>query len=452
MSAYIATRTTALFANARNDLSGRIRTGIVLLLAFIAVGVTVRAATVARGNSTIDIESMQVASDLHRNLTSDHAVPRAGPHYRMPGFALMLAVVATVDPNVQQGLACNTADRTHCRAALFASILVLQIVAAVASFAMLLLIARRLSGSWEVALITATLTFIATRPGDLAGLVRPMIWYHFLLTLSLFLAVMAQRRSVIFSFGSGLALGTSALFEPATVLLIPVAAGLFLLGEPGKTIRIPIQVGCAVSFTCGAIIGLAGFFAAVNLSYDIDASIGHAILHLAERAAFNTMDATTWAQSLVVPIPLIGDWFQGFSGSLATKFGVPRPGSIAFNGLTKIYPESFINGGSASGAALWLVREKILGDIIAYAASTPSIICRGLWAGGGVVALFGIFHVRRMLAYARADHSITDHLTVLIPVAILFIANVLLTSNTYWMNPLLPFVYSYAIAYVASGI
>ena len=236
------------------------------------------------------------------------------------------------------------------------------------------------------------------------------------------------------------------------MLLIPVAAAVFLLREPGKTIRIPIQLCCVGSFMGGAIIGLAGFFAAVNLSYDIDAAIGHATLHLAERVAFNAMDATTWAQSLVVPIPLIGDWFQSFSGPVAIKFGVARPGSIAIIGLTQIYPESLISGGSALGALLWLVREKILGDVAAYAASTPSIMCRGLWAGGGVVALFGIFHVRRMLAYARADHSITDHLTVLIPVAILFIANVLLTSNTYWMNPLLPFVYSYAIAYVASGI
>lgn len=458
MSAYIAAGTPTSFdprsATASDGLASWIRTGIVLLLVCIAIAVTFRAATMARGNSTstIDIESVQVANDLYRNLISDHAVPRAASHYRMPGFALVLAVIATVDPNVRDGLACNITDRTYCRTELFASILVLQIVAAVASFAMLLLIAQRLSASWDVALIATVLTFIATRPGDFAGLVRPMVWYHFLLTLCLFLAVMAQRRSIAYSFGSGLALGISVLFEPTTALLIPIAAALFLLKGLERTTISRIQLLCAGAFLCGTATGLAGFVAAANLAYDIQAVLGHVVLHMAERVAFNAMDVTTWVQSLVVPIPLVGDWFQAFSGPVAVKFGVARPGAIAFDGLTKIYPESFVKGGSASGAAQWLVQEKIVGDAVSYVASIPSIVCRGIWAGGGVVALFGIFHVRRMLAYARADHRMTDHLTLLVPIAALFVLNILLTSNTYWMNPLVPFVYSYAIAHVASGI
>ncbi|NJO34588.1 MAG: hypothetical protein HC869_17105 [Rhodospirillales bacterium] len=68
-----------------------------------------------------------------------------------------------------------------------------------------------------------------------------------------------------------------------------------------------------------------------------------------------------------------------------------------------------------------------------------------------MIALFGAFYVRRMVAYARADQRLIDHLVVLVPIAALFIINTLLTSNVYWLNPLLPFVYSYAIAYVASG-
>ncbi|NJO34586.1 MAG: hypothetical protein HC869_17095 [Rhodospirillales bacterium] len=198
------------------------------------MAVSVRAFAVARGASTIDIESIQVASDLHRNLTSESSVPRTAQHHRTPGHPLLLAVVAIVDPNVRQGLACSLADRRHCRSDLFATILALQVMAAVASCAMLLIIAWRLSGSWEVALIAVALTFIATRPGDLAGLVRPMIWYHFLLTLYVFLAVLA-RRSVALSLGAGTALGTSVLFEPVTVVLIPVTAMLFLLAGRGRS-------------------------------------------------------------------------------------------------------------------------------------------------------------------------------------------------------------------------
>lgn len=450
----VAQTTTPLPARAAPQShapSARIRTCIALLLICIALAVAIRALAVTRGNGTIDIESVQMANDFYRNLTSETAVPRAAPHERMPGQALLLAVAAVIDPKIRQGLACSLPDRTHCRPELFAAVLMLQVFAAFTAFAMLLFIAWRLSGSWEVALIAVALSFIATRAGDFAGLIRPIAWYHFLLTLYVFLAVLAQQRSPLCALGAGLALGASVLFEPATVVLIPVTAALFLRLAPGRSKRCPVQALCAAGFLCGALLGLAGFATAVGLSYDMNAALRHFARHTAERVAFNAMDAGTWAQSLVASIPLIGDWFQGLSGSVAIKFGIPRPGSIILDGPAKIYPESVANSESAFGSVVWIVREKILGDIAAYTTSTPSIICRGLWAGGGVIALFGVFHVRRMIAYARADLRITDHLTVLAPIAALFIVNTLLTSNAYWLNPLLPFVYSYAIAYVASG-
>ena len=70
----------------------------------------------------------------------------------------------------------------------------------------------------------------------------------------------------------------------------------------------------------------------------------------------------------------------------------------------------------------------------------------------GVVALFGLFHVRRTIAYARVDHRSSDLLAVVLPLVALFVVNALLTGNAYWLNPMLPFVYCHAIAYVASGI
>ncbi|MFM9850002.1 MAG: hypothetical protein ACKVP3_22955 [Hyphomicrobiaceae bacterium] len=422
-----------------------------MLLISIALAVTIRALSVARGNGAIDIESVQMAGDFYRNLTSETAVPRAARHERMPGQALLLTVAAVVDPEVRQGLACSLPDRTHCRPELFASVLVLQVFAAIAAFVMLLLIALRLSGSWEVALIALALSFIATRAGDFAGLVRPMAWYHFLLTLYVFLAVLAQRGSPLFALGAGLALGASVLFEPASVVLIPITAALFFLAQRGVAKQRSVQTLRAASFVCGALFGLAGFVAAASLSYDMNAAISHIALHTAERVAFNSMDAQTWVQSLIVPIPLIGDWFQSLSGLSAVKFGATRPGSIVFEGRAIVYPMSLANSETALGSVVWIVREKILGDIAAYATSTPSLICRGLWAGGGVIALFGVFYVRRMIAYARADLRIADHLIMLVPIAALFIVNTLFTSNAYWLNPILPFIYCYAIAYVASG-
>lgn len=447
-----ATKPSSARIGRSNALSPWIRICIASLLICIALAVAIRALAVARGQDTIDIESVQMADDFYRNMTSPTAVPRKEVHQRMPGLALLLTVAAKIDPRIRQGLECSILDRTHCRSELFASVLVLQVLAASLAFAMLLLVAWRLSGSWEVALIALALTFVATRAGDFAGQIRPATWYHFLLTLYVFLAAYAQRGSPLLALGAGLALGASALFEPTSIMLLPIAAILFFLSEPASTERRSAQILRAATFMCGALLGLAGFFVAASLSYDMNAAIGYIALHAAYRVAFNAMDTGTWVQSLIVPIPLIGDWFQSLSGASAVKFGVGKPGSIMFEGFAEIYPKSLAHRESTWGPVGWIVREKIFGDAVAYTASMPSIVCRGIWAGGGVIALFGIFHVRRMLAYARADQRLVSHLVILVPIAMLFIVNTLLTSNIYWLNPLLPFVYSYAIAYVASGL
>jgi hypothetical protein len=101
---------------------------------------------------------------------------------------------------------------------------------------------------------------------------------------------------------------------------------------------------------------------------------------------------------------------------------------------------------------IWLLREHVTAEIGAYLWSLPPIVSRGIWAGGGVVALFGLFHMRRAIAYARVDGRLGDLLVVVLPVVSLFVVNTLFTGNAYWLNPMLPFVYCYAIAYVASGL
>ena len=76
---------------------------------------------------------------------------------------------------------------------------------------------------------------------------------------------------------------------------------------------------------------------------------------------------------------------------------------------------------------------------------------RGLWGGAGIVGLIGIFHVRRMLQFARADGRLGVHLTAILPIFGLLLLNTLLTHNSYWLNPMIAFAYAYAIAYVACG-
>ena len=87
-----------------------------------------------------------------------------------------------------------------------------------------------------------------------------------------------------------------------------------------------------------------------------------------------------------------------------------------------------------------------------YLWSVPPIVGRGIWAGAGLIALFGLFHLPALVRYSRADGRLRDLGVVVWPIVALFIVNSLLTSNSFWLNPLLPFLYSYAIAYVAAGL
>jgi sulfotransferase family protein len=98
--------------------------------------------------------------------------------------------------------------------------------------------------------------------------------------------------------------------------------------------------------------------------------------------------------------------------------------------------------------SVWLARTHVVDDAAAYLAATPSLLNRGIWAGADIVALIGLFHLRRLVTFARADGRMATLLIVLTPATALLVANSLLTSNQPWSNPALPFLWAFAIAYV----
>ena len=59
-------------------------------------------------------------------------------------------------------------------------------------------------------------------------------------------------------------------------------------------------------------------------------------------------------------------------------------------------------------------------DLGGYLLAIPPMICRGILGGGGLVALFGMFHMPRMIAYARVERRLDDFLLVLVPTIVLF--------------------------------
>jgi hypothetical protein len=427
---------------------------LALLVALILILVGARTFGAAgKLDGNIDVESVQVARDLLQGVRSPTSMVGTTAHDRPPGLAVVLTLFAMLDARVEHGLSCSLGDRAACRAGLFTSVLGAQYAAAVIVFLVVLVLAWRLSRTWSITLITSALSLIALRPADAAGMIRPMIWYQLLLALYLLLALLAhQKRSAVFALAAGVALGLSALFEPLTALLIPFAAPLCFLPSDGGSEPMSRAALRGVSVMAGAVLSIALVAAAIGQAYDINGAVRHVARHLAERTAFNGMDMVTWAAALTVPIPLVGDWLQPLFGDAGQGVGAARAGSIASDGMIRLFETGMAQGGSPVAAALWLLREQITLQVGAYLWSLPPMVSRGIWAGGGVVALFGLFHIPRMLAYARIVGRIGDLFVVVLPIACLFIVNTLFTGNAYWLNPMLPFLYCYAIAYVAGGL
>jgi hypothetical protein len=453
----LAAEAEAVYSGVRAQRHRTVRWPLVCawaILLVIAAALCIRTTGVAGSAAgAIDVESLEVARELVHAVRSGEPAPTAGgTHDRMPGYALFVAAVALADASVEQGLGCSLADRSRCKAGLFASLFVLQAAAAVAFFAILFAIAWRLCRTWEIVALSLVLAFIAMRLGDFAGLVRPIIWYQLLFAAFALLALVAyQARSLPAAAGSGAALGLAALFEPAAALIVPVAALVLAQScKADRRIGRRFMLGAAL-LLCAAIAGLGCLELAVHLSYQPDGGRRHMLRQLAEHLSYGGLDFKTWVLSLVVPIPLIGDWIALAMPQAALRFATGRLGSGATDGMVQLFNEGMTHGGSASGAIGWLLANRVAGDFASYIWALPSIIARGIWAGGGVVALFGLFHVRTMIAHARADGAGGDLRVILLPVLALFVVNALLTANTYWLNPLLPFLYSYAIAYVAAG-
>jgi hypothetical protein len=426
----------------------------ILVLAVISIIVCIRTINVAGSSARVmDTESFQAARDLVANIRGEGLGAQAAAHDRTPGYALVLAGAALADPHVEQGLGCRPADRSNCRPNLFASLLVLQCLAAVGVFDMWLAMAWRLSGNWEIAALTLALAFIATHLGDLAGLLRAMIWYQFFFALFLLAALLAyQKRSALLALGSGTSLGLAALFEPAAaILLAPLAAAV--LGH--QTILKSNSARAwllAPALIAGFVATSAGLYSVASwLGYDLNGAWRHILRGLSEHLTFSSMDPRTWATSLLTSIPLIGDWSLGLLPDLGSRVG-RGGGMVDAEAMSRLFQEGLSNAGSPAGAVAWLLVERGANESGAYLWGLPPIFARGIWAGGGVVALFGLFHVRTLLAHARADGRGGELIVVLWPIIALFLINVLLTANAYWLNPMLPFLYAYAIAYVAAGL
>lgn len=265
-----------------------------------------------------------------------------------------------------------------------------------------------------------------------------------------------RRQSSKAIMGSGCMLGTCALFEPLAGLLVPVTGALLCdtsLHEHKRSASRCVLHGAV--FILGAVAAIGGLMAIGHpVEVDPRSSFFHLATQMSQRAGFVGLDRETWVSDVLLPTPIIGRIFESIVATVEIKrvmAGSPE-GSLAYHGLYKILPEAFAASSNNPLQIINILGYRFdVGQIATYLASIPPVIARGIWGGAGLVALIGIFAIRNMFRFASADGRRSEHLLVILPIYALFVVNTLFTDNTYWLNPLLPFVYAHAIAYVARG-
>lgn len=419
-----------------------------VLAAVIVAAVGMRTWIVsAKPMAGIEVESLVIAGDLL-------AGERRLPHERMPGYAMMLAGIAAVDPALRQGLACRLERPSECGKDRFQSVFLVQYVAALATLLLCYLIARRLSASAAIAGLTVALTFLVTRPGDLAGFVTPNSVHHLLFIAFVFLLLVAwQGGSLAALLAAGAVLGLTAAIEPHALLLaLIVAAALLVLSLRQSGLAGGVVAGGGVVLGAAATAGIV-LWLAISLGYDDRAVWRHIGQRLAERVAYNDLGFWRALLAILVPVPLLGDLLQGLFMTAAEvrAHAMYQPGSLVFDAATRVLPEALMQAGGPAPAVQAIWEARVTGEPGAWLGGLPAVLSRGLWGAASLVGLFGLFHLWRCRAYMRVDGRAADFAIVMAAVFGLLIINALLTANFPILNPALPLVYSYAIAYVAGG-
>ena len=441
-------------------LEGRAESGIRracwIGLAIAVLLMTVAAVLQAR-RSSADPASLASAHWMLETLAG--RPPSGGPIKvdRPPGYALFLTGAALVLPGLPKAYACWAANPDACSVGSITSIVAGQLALAIGGLLLVFRLARNLSGgNLPIALIATALAYLASRLGQQAGLVRGMGLYAVLSLAGLVLLTeWYGRRSLWIAAAAGATSGLAALIEPLALAMVAAGAIVMSMQAP-RDGSSPLQANAsAIAMAAGAASAMTALLAiASSLSLAPSSVLGASAVQFAERLAFVGIPASTSLAQIVTSVPYLGDALAAMLPETEARLiaaGGPL-GSLVAKGGLELLPDARLRSGSDTvGAIRLLAAERILAMPGAYLASIPVVLARGLFAGGGLIALIGVFHVPAMLRFARADDRLGLHLLVLVPIVALLLANTLFTANAFWLNPLLPVLYAYAIATVASG-
>lgn len=331
----------------------------------------------------------------------------------------------------------------------------MHVFAGVALLLLAFQLSMRFTRHLPTALLTTVLYFFCARIADSSAAPSSSLFYSLTVLASIVAAAESSNRDWASLAAISGVLAILAVTMQATgaalVVGIPLA---WWLGRP-KPAGAAKWGRVAVAFSAGATIAAVVAVLATGDPGGQSSISRHLAVNLAQRAAFVGLDRATWMTALMAPVPLLGDLVMLLSAPVqAAKISISSvPGSLVAEGVGAIYPAALANTatGSDMDAAAYIVREHFLAQPLPYLTSIPVVTMRGVLGGGGLIALVGLLHIRRMMQYASVDGSASELATLLVPALAMLVMNVLVTSNEFWLNPLLPFVYAYAIGYIAGG-
>ena len=370
-----------------------------------------------------------------------------------PGYGIVLLAFAIADPHVAVAIECLSMRSPCPSTASFASVHIVQFILAAISLVLVFVLALRLSGTMEVALVTLVLTFMGTHVGSFAGQILPGLWPPVLTILAMVLTYEAgSRGNPVIAMAAGFTAGIGVLFTPLAVIGIPAVAILLPLVSQRQNHKACRGIAGAAGYVLGFSAAGLPLWLAMQVSYEVEWAFRLVAQHLAERAAFQSMDVLSWTASLFLPIPFLsGPIKLIFPETTIDQLGSYRLGTYVMYGATEIYPRAQAASHSAFGQMIWLLKHYVLDWPISYLAVTPAILNRGIWAGGNIIGLLGLLHLKRMFVLHRQDGRLSPLLLVAVPSVLLLGANTFLTANAYWFNAGLVYLYAYATASVVAN-
>lgn len=376
--------------------------------------------------------------------------PRLGGDVRvMPGYALVLATLASVDPATHDSLVCTT-SATRCSKVQLHWLYVLQAILALATLYLFYAASLILSGSRDVAFLTALLLLLGSPFGEPAGYPYPYVYPAFLLAAFAALGSAAARRHSLALFAaSGAVLGLAGLF---TVILVPAlaVAAIAVLAVPAASG--PRRTARAAAVAAGGVSVAAAAYALLHGIYDPAWALRSLTYDLSLRAGYDIVTPGLAAFGTLLQLPLVGAAAEALAPtSWAKPFGPYVDGSYLMRGHTQVYP-AVLAAGQTAGGELFHLFNRIGAEVTGYLLATPVVLVRGLLAKADVVAVLGLLNWRTMFAYHGAVGDGRLLLLVLSPFLTLLVAGTLFTTNMLFAPVAIGFVHAYAIAYVSGRL